>query len=83
VSYNINFSLEALEELFRITMASQAKAAVVNASKQLQEVLKENPAEAGTHLREGLYFVDSEPLRAYYSIDDDELSVEIVNVKQV
>jgi hypothetical protein len=44
--------------------------------------LKGNPAEAGTHLSEGLYFIECEPLRAYYSIDDEKRSVEIVNVKQ-
>jgi hypothetical protein len=83
VSYDVRFSLEALDDVLRITMASQARAAVIQATGQLQEVLKDNPAEAGEHLSEGLYYIDCEPLRAYYSIDDEELSVEIVNVKQV
>jgi hypothetical protein len=83
VSYDVGLSLEAVEDVLRITMASQAKSAVVNASKQLQEALREDPAQAGEHLSEGLYFIDREPLRAFYTIDVENVSVEIVNVKQV
>lgn len=83
MSYDVKFSLEAVEDVLRITMASQAKSAVVNASKQLQEALKNDPAEAGEHLREGLYFIDREPLRAFYIIHIEAASVEIVNVKQL
>jgi len=52
--------LDAVEDVLRITMASQAKSAVINASKQLQEALQDNPAEAGEHLSEGLYYIDCE-----------------------
>ncbi|WP_425617826.1 hypothetical protein NA78x_001515 [Anatilimnocola sp. NA78] len=83
MSYAVNFSLEAVEEIMRITMASPAKAAVINASKQLQEALKENPADAGMHLSEGLYYIDCEPLRAFYAISADERLVEVVNVKPI
>jgi hypothetical protein len=30
-----------------------------------------------------LYFIDREPLRGFYTIDTNEMLVEIVNVKQV
>ncbi len=83
MSYDVTFSLEAVEDVFRIAVASQAKAAVVNASKQLQEALKDDPAAAGEHLSEGLYYIDREPLRAFYTIHVEDVSVEIVNVKQV
>lgn len=83
MSYAVTFSLEAVEDVLRITMASLTKAAVVNASRQLQDALMYNPADAGVHLSEGLYYIDCEPLRAFYTIDVDDLSVEIVNVKHV
>lgn len=83
MSYEVQFSLEAVEDVLRITMASQAKAAVVNASKQLQEALKDDPAGAGEHLSEGLHYIDREPLRAFYIIHIEAASVEIVNVKQL
>ena len=64
-------------------MESQSKAAVLNASKLLQDALKDDPVNAGEHLSEGLYFIDREPLSAFYTIEVDELLVEIVNVKEV
>lgn len=83
MNYKVFLSLEAVEDVLRITIASQSKAAVIDASKRLQEALKLEPGIAGRHLREGLYFIDREPLRAFFTINDDEATVEIVNVKQV
>ncbi len=64
-------------------MVSKSKAAVVKASKQIQEALTTDPANAGEHLSEGLYFIDREPLRGFYTIDVSEMTVEIVSVKSV
>jgi hypothetical protein len=83
VRYSVRFSLEAVEDVLRITMASQMKSAVVDASKQLQEALADEPAAAGEHLSEGLYYIDRDPLRAFYTIHADDALVEIVNVKQL
>lgn len=75
--------MDAVEDVLRITMQSGLKADVVTASKQLQESLRTNPALAGEHLSEGLYFIDRKPLRAFYTIDTEQALVEIVNVKEV
>ena len=83
MNYEVVLSMDAVEDVLRITMASGSKSEVVNASKQIQEALRSDPAAAGEHLSEGLYFIDREPLRGFFTIDVDELLVEIVNVKQV
>ena len=83
MSHDVVLSMEAGEDVLRITMASGSKSAVVNASRQIQEALRSNPAAAGEHLSEGLYYIDCDPLRGFFTIDVDELTVEIVNVKQV
>ena len=83
MNYDVILSLEAVEDVLRIVIASQSKAAVVKASKQIEEALANDPADAGEHLSEGLYFIDREPLRGFYIIDVSELTVEIVNVKSV
>jgi hypothetical protein len=83
VNYEVLFSLEAVEDVLRITMETQAKPAVANASKQLQEALTNNPAQTGEHLSEGLYYIDRNPLRAFYTINVEDMTVEIVNVKLV
>ncbi|TVQ00303.1 MAG: hypothetical protein EA381_07685 [Planctomycetaceae bacterium] len=83
MKYEVVLSLEAVEDVLRITITSQAKAEVVKAAKQIQEALCDDPAGAGEHLSEGLYFIDREPLRGFYTIDKDEMTVEIVQVKLV
>jgi hypothetical protein len=83
VSYEVLLSMDAVEDVLRITMASGSKSEVIKASTQIQEALRSNPSAAGEHLSEGLYFIDREPLRGFFTIDNDEMLVEIVNVKQV
>lgn len=83
MSYQVNFSLEAVNDVLRITLLSQTKAAVISASQDLQNALKYDPANSGQHLSEGLYCIDCAPLRAFYIISVAELQVEIVNVKHV
>lgn len=81
--YEVLLSLEAVEDVLRITLASGAKTDVVSASTEMQDALRSDPSAAGEHLSEGLYFIDREPLRGFYTIDTNEMLVEIVNVKQV
>ncbi len=83
MSYEVLLSMDAVEDVIRITMASGSKSEVVNASTQIQDALRSDPAAAGEHLSEGLYYIDREPLRGFFTIDVDEMLVEIVNVKQV
>lgn len=83
MTYEVFFSLEAIDDVLRITMTSGAKSQVVYASKQIQEALHSDPAAAGEFLSEGLYFIDREPLRAFFTIDIQEMTVEIVNVKSL
>ncbi len=83
MTYDVVLSMDAVEDVLRITMVSGSKTEVVAASKRIQDALRSDPSAAGEHLSEGLYFVDRDPLRAFFTIDVDELLVEIVNVKQV
>ncbi len=83
MNYDVVLSMDAVEDVLRITMASGSKSDVISASKQIQEALRSDPAAVGEHLSEGLYFIDREPLRGFFTIDVDERSVEIVNVKQL
>ena len=83
MNYDVVLSMDAVEDVLRIAIASGSKLEVINASRQIQEALRSDPAAAGEHLSEGLYFIDREPLRAFFAIAVDQMSVEIVNVKQV
>ena len=75
MSYEVVLSLEAVDDVVQITMASQSKAAILTATKQLQDALMDDPAGSGEHLSEGLFFIDREPLRGFYTIDTDDMMV--------
>jgi hypothetical protein len=83
VNYEVILSIEAVEDVLRITMASGSKVLILQASKRIQEALKSDPAAEGDFLSEGLFFIDREPLRAFFTIDTQEMIVEIVNVKSL
>ena len=74
MNYDVVLSMEAVEDVLRITMASGSKSEVVKASRQIQEALRSDPAAAGEHLSEGLNFIDREPLRGFFTIDVDEIT---------
>lgn len=81
MNYKVIFSLEAVEDVLRVTSESSTKAAVIAASQQIQEALASDPTHVGTHLSEGLYYLDCDPLRAFFVVDEEERDVEIVNVR--
>ncbi len=54
MKYEVESTLEAVEDVLRITIASGSKTQVVNASKQILEALRFDPAAAGEHLSERL-----------------------------
>ena len=83
MNYEVLLSLDAVDDVLRITLASGSKSQVINAVKQMQEALRFHPAAAGEHLSEGLYFIDCEPLRGFFTMDVNEMLVEIVNVRQL
>lgn len=83
MKYRVVLSLEAVEDALRITMLSRSKSRVIDASRRLHEALEQEPEVAGSHLSEGLNFIDREPLRAFFTIFGDEATVETVSVKQV
>ncbi len=54
MNYDVVLSMEAVEDVLRIAIASGSKSEVVNASRQIKEALRSDPAAAGEHLSEGL-----------------------------
>ena len=81
MKFQVSFSLEAVEDIVRAVAASHSKAAAANATRQIRSALESDPAAFGEHLREGLWFIDRDPLRAFYTKDDETATVEIVSVK--
>lgn len=81
MTYDVAFSLEAAAELVRIATALPPAASVLQAVEAIRRTLENAPGEAGHFLSEGLYYIDEEPLRAFFVIDDESMVVEITDFR--
>ena len=81
VIYDVEFSLDAAAELVRITEVVGSAVSVLQAAEAIRRQLEDDPAEKGEFLSEGLYYIDAEPLRAFYLIDVDAMVVEVTDFR--
>jgi len=81
VTCDVVFSLESAAELVRIAGSVGSAASVIQAVESLRRILEKYPSKAGHPLSEGLFYIDEEPLRAFYVIDDNVMRVEITDFR--
>lgn len=79
--YDVEFSLEAAGELLRITEVVGSAVSVLQAAEAIRRKLEDDPADKGEFLSEGLYYIDEEPLRAFFLIDVESMVVEITDFR--
>jgi hypothetical protein len=80
VTYNVEFSLEAAAELLRIA-GVVGSAAAIRAADSIRRRLESDPEGLGNFLSEGLYYIDEDPIRAFFLIDQESTSVEITDFR--
>jgi hypothetical protein len=73
--------MEAAAELVRIAGAIGSAVSVLQAAKRIRRNLENDPAERGVFLSEGLYYIDEEPLRAFFLIDAESMVVEVTDFR--
>ena len=81
MSYDVEFSLEAAAELVRIAGAVRSPASVIQAAESIRRSLENHPSDEGHFLSEGLYYIDEEPLRAFFIIHEESMVVEITDFR--
>ena len=79
--YDVQFSLDAAAELLRITEVIGSAVSVLQAAEAIRRRLESDPAEQGEILSEGLYYIDEEPLRAFFMIDVESMVVEVTDFR--
>ncbi len=80
MTYNVEFSLEAAAELLRIA-GVVGSAAAIRAADSIRRRLESDPEGLGNFLSEGLYYIDEDPIRAFFLIDQESTSVEITDFR--
>ena len=68
-------------ELLRITEVVGSALLVLRAADPIRHHLENDPADKGEFLSEGLYYIDEQPLRAFFLIDLDAMVVEITDFR--
>ena len=81
MTYDVEYSLEAAAELVRITGAVGSAVSVLRAAESIRRRLENDPADKGEFLSEGLYYIDEEPLRAFFLIDVESMVVEVTDFR--
>lgn len=79
--YDVEFSLDAAAELLRIAEVVGSAVFVLQGAEAIRRQLENDPAERGKFLSEGLYYIDEEPLRAFFMIDVESMVVEITDFR--
>ena len=79
--YNVEFSLEAAAELLRISEVVGSAVAVLHAADMIRRRLENDPTDNGHFLSAGLYYIDEEPLRAFFLIDVESMVVEVTDFR--
>lgn len=79
--YDVEFSLDAAAELLRIAEIFGSAVLVLRAAEAIRRKLENDPAEKGEFLSEGLYFIDEQPLRAFFLINVEAITVEITDFR--
>ena len=80
MTYTVEFSMEAAAELLRIA-GVVGSASTIRAADSIRRRLEVDPAGNGNFLSEGLYYIDEEPLRAFFLIDVEAVLVEITDFR--
>ena len=79
--YDVEFSPDAAAELLRIAEVLGSAMIVLQAAEAIRRQLENDPAEKGDFLSEGLYYIDEQPLRAFFLIDTESMVVEITDFR--
>lgn len=79
--YDVEFSLDAAAEPLRIAEVVRSTVLVLQAAEAIRRQLEDDPAEKGTFLSEDWYYIDEQPLRAFFLIDVESMVVEITDFR--
>ena len=80
MTYDVIFSLGAAAELVKI-MEVLSPISALRATEDIRHALEFDPRKSGTELSEGLLYIDREPLRAFYEIQEDTMVVEVTDFR--
>lgn len=79
--YTVTWLQDAVNELGEIWLASKDRSTVTAASAVIDRELANDAPTKGTPLAEGLRVYDAPPIRAVFSVDDTDRTVEVARIR--
>jgi mRNA-degrading endonuclease RelE of RelBE toxin-antitoxin system len=78
--YTVDWAPGVIRSLADIWVNAGDRKAVTKAAARIDELLERDPLGNGRHVHEGLYRLDVLPLTVFYSVDEANRRVEVVEV---
>ena len=83
MTYDVSFGKDAVQELLVIIGESDDDLPILVALQRIRSFLENDPSGSGVELSEGLFYVDYEPLRAFFTIYEEFQVVEVSDFRRI
>jgi hypothetical protein len=81
--YQVIWDDDVYSEVASTWLDAKDRLAVIDAIREIDQVLMRDPTGSGTELAEGLLWIDCEPVRAIYSVDEAKRRVKVHRIRQI
>ena len=79
--YRVQYLQQAADDLALVWHDAQDRGVVTRASYEAEQELSSDPLRFAEHLSEGLYRLEVPPLRLYFTVRDEDHTIEVCNIK--
>ena len=81
--YQVIWDDDVYSEVASTWLDAKDRSAVIDAIREIDQVLMRDPAGSGTELSEELLWIDCAPVRAIYSVDEAKNRVKVHRIRQI
>ncbi len=81
--YQVIWDDDVYSEVATTWLDAKDRLAVIDAIREIDEILMRDPNGSGTDLSEGLLWIDRAPVRAIYSVDEAKKRVKVHRIRQI
>ena len=81
--YQVIWDDDVYSEVASTWLDAKDRLAVIDAIREIDQILMRDPTGSGTELSEGLLWIDCIPVRAIYSVDEAKSRVKVHRIRKI
>jgi hypothetical protein len=81
--YQVIWDDDVYSEVAATWLYARDRVAVIDAIREIDQILMRDPKGSGTQLSEGLLWIDRAPVRAIYSVVEAQRRVKVHRIRQI